>query len=105
MKKFLILVAAASTAIFAGCASTQPVGVWYTEVSLPGTVTEAKGDVAKLKVGTSKCESLLNLVTRGDASIAAAMKNGGISEVHVVDWKAKSILGIISDYECVVYGE
>ena len=58
-----------------------------------------------LKVGKSQCKSYLGLVTQGDASIEAAKKNGGITKVVSVDWKAKSILGLVGEYECIVYGE
>ncbi|MGN0834601.1 MAG: TRL-like family protein [Candidatus Spyradosoma sp.] len=105
MKKSVLIVLASAAALFAGCAQTQPYGVLYTKVALPVTATDNSGDISRLKVGTAKCKSILNLVTEGDASVAAAMKNGNIKKVHSVDWKAESILGIISEYECVVYGE
>lgn len=105
MKKSLLLVLASAAALLAGCAQTQPVGTLYTKVVLPMTVTDNIGEISRLKVGTSSCTSVLSIVAVGDASIAAAMKNGNIKKVHTVDWKAESVLGIVGQYECVVYGE
>lgn len=87
-----------------GCATPQPVGILYTEVTLPVTAT---GNTAqpKEKIGISTCQSILSLVATGDASIQAAMKNGGITKIHHIDWEAKNILGIIGDYKTTVYGE
>jgi len=46
------------------------------------------------KVGTATCTSILWFAW-GDASLDAAMKNGGITKIHHVDWNAFNILGII----------
>ena len=51
------------------------------------------------------CTSILSMVATGDASIEAAMKNGGITKVHHVDWQAKNILGIYGEFKTTVYGE
>lgn len=85
-----------------GCASPQPVGVIYTELTLPHTATSNN---QALKVGTSECTSILALVAMGDASIEAAAKNGGITKIHSVDWEAKNILGIYGTYRTIVRGE
>ena len=86
-----------------GCASPYPQGVLLTELTLPVDVTSNNGKATK--VGTATCTSLLGLIAQGDASIEAAKKNGGITKVHHVDWKAKSLLGIIGEYTLTVYGE
>jgi hypothetical protein len=41
----------------------------------------------------------------GDASIAAAMKNGGITRIHHVDNETTNILGVYAKYVTIVYGE
>ena len=85
-----------------GCATAFPVGMLYTELKLPINV----GSNAKnMKVGTSECMSVLGLVATGDASIEAAMKNGGITKINHVDWEVKNILGVIGNYKVTVYGE
>ncbi len=104
MKKSMILVYAAALMLLAGCASPIPMGTLYTDVKLPVSAT-ANVDTSNLKVGRSMCKSYVGLVTVGDASIEAAKKNGGIKKVVAVDWKAKSTLGVVGEYECIVYGE
>ena len=86
-----------------GCASPYPQGILLTDLTLPVAATSNSGKATK--VGTATCTSLLGLVTQGDASLEAAKKNGGITKVYHVDWKAKNILGIIGEYTLTVYGE
>lgn len=101
MRKMFILVVAVCF-IITGCATSMPVGCLYTELKLPVAAT---GEVTKNKVGVAECTSILGLVATGDASIEAAMKNGGITKISHVDWEAKNILGIIGTYKVVVYGQ
>lgn len=103
MKKLLTGIAILATAVLTGCASTTPVGSLYTQVKLPVAATGAKA--ASTKVGKAECKSILNWVATGDASIDTAAKNAGITVIHHVDWEAESILGIVSTYRCIVYGE
>jgi hypothetical protein len=69
---------------------------------LPVAVT-ANGDEA-LKKGTSSCNSVLALFAFGDCSVDEAAKDGGITEIHHVDWDARNFLGIYGTYELTVYG-
>lgn len=41
----------------------------------------------------------------GDASIDAAMKDGGITKIHHVDCKVFQVLGLYAKYTTIVYGE
>jgi TRL-like protein family len=41
----------------------------------------------------------------GDASISAAMANGGITRIHHVDQETTNILGIYAKYVTIVHGE
>lgn len=104
MKKRIMTLTAISVAMafLVGCASICPIGMAYTEVKLPCEATSA---AKAFKVGTSECISVLGLVAIGDASIEKAMKNGGITKIHHVDWDAKNILGIYGMYKTTVYGE
>ena len=86
-----------------GCATPAPVGIAYTNLKLPINVTSNPSDSPK--VGTAECKSYFGLVAIGDASIEAAMKNGGITKIHYVDWDAENILGIIGTYKITVFGE
>ena len=85
-----------------GCASPYPMGIAYTELKLPAQATSNEGSS---KVGVSRCTSVLGLVATGDASIAAAMREGGITRIHHVDWNAKNILGVYGEYTTTVYGD
>jgi len=85
-----------------GCAGVTPMtGTLYVDMKGPVAVGSA---TSAAKMGTSKATAIIGIVT-GDASIEAAMQNGGITKVHHVDSKVKSILGIYAEYETVVYGE
>ena len=100
MKMSVLAVCAAC--FLMGCATPYPMGSAYTNVKLPIIATSASESP---KVGTAECRSYLGLFATGDASIDAAMKNGGIKKIHHVDWEADNILGIIGKYKIIVYGE
>jgi len=86
-----------------GCATLYPVGTFYTEVSVPTLVGD--GDADYSKVGKATAKSYLTLIATGDASIEAAAKNGGITEIKYVDYNVKNILGVIGEYTTIVYGD
>ncbi|HEY7647432.1 MAG TPA: TRL-like family protein [Methylomirabilota bacterium] len=73
-------------------------------------VFDMKGPVATgaasgtAKTGRAEAWGIL-VYGAGDASIAAAMKNGGITKVHHVDNETTNILGIYAKYVTIVYGE
>ena len=56
------------------------------------------------KVGRSEAWGILVFAT-GDASIRAAMKNGGITRIHHVDHETSSFFGVYAKYTTIVYGE
>jgi hypothetical protein len=56
------------------------------------------------KVGRSEAWGILVFAT-GDASISAAMQNGGITRIHHVDHETSSFLGVYAKYTTIVYGE
>ncbi|MBQ9345302.1 MAG: TRL-like family protein [Kiritimatiellae bacterium] len=98
-----LLVVALALLLVSGCATSYPMGSIYTDLKLPVAVTA--DPATNLKVGTATCRSILGLVALGDVSIETAAKNGGITQIHHVDWEAKSVLGIVSDYKITVYGK
>jgi len=103
--KFVCLIClVAVIPVFMGCATPRPIGLLYTELKLP---IDAEGDMSKAstKIGVAECQSVLGLVANGDASIERAMKNGGITKIHYVDWEVKNILGVIGNYKVIVHGE
>ena len=107
MKKTLILlmITVFSLSLMSGCAYVvkQPVtGFLYSEVK-DGMISNEGS--AMSKKGTATATSILGWVATGDASITAAMKNGGITKVHHVDNESTGIIGIYATYTTVVYGE
>lgn len=85
-----------------GCATPFPYGMLYTEVGFP--VAAGEGGRGS-KIGTAKSTSILGLVATGDASLKAAMDNGGITKVKHVDYNTKNILGLYGEYTTTVYGD
>ena len=86
-----------------GCANVLPTGILYTEVKAP--IGAGADNVSYSKVGVSQATSILGLVATGDASIKAAMENGGIKKIKYVDYSAKNILGVYGEYTTTVYGD
>lgn len=91
------------TSLLTGCAATAfgPRGILYTNTRGPVSVSEAEGNSA---VGRATTPILLGIAT-GNASVQAAMANGGITRVHHVDYEATLVLGLFGSYTVVVYGE
>lgn len=108
MKKSLLplfVVLSLALALCSSCATSQPVGLLYTDLRMPMVTGNTPDAPAASKVGVAVSKSILGLVATGDSSITAACANGGIRKIHHVDWEANSILGIVSTYRCVVWGE
>ncbi len=103
MKKVLIPLCAAAM-MLTGC--LMPIG------PIPTLVTTNAGDaggfidnsVKMTRTGKATANGIL-LLTQGDCSIAAAMKDGGITKIHHVDYEVNYILGIIASKTTIVYGE
>ena len=104
MKKILLASAIAAAATLSGCASASAplTGILYSDVNYPITATASESGS---KTGEASATSILGIYASGDASVAEAAKNGGISKVKTVDVKATSILGIYAKYTVVVTGE
>lgn len=113
-KRNAFLLAPTVLALFvltSGCAAFigtrgVPRGGIFTDVKGPGATQsfEMSVQVGELKKGTSSAEGFLGLVAQGDASIQAAAQDGGISDIHHIDFKTRSILGLYVKYTTVVYG-
>lgn len=108
MRKLILSVAMACVGIvlMSGCAMVTPVmggagAAVYTQTQGPVAVGNASGCE---KVGTATSTAVI-CVAMGDASIQAAMQNGGITKIHHVDYKVTSVLGVYATYTTVVYGE
>jgi hypothetical protein len=105
MKKWTVLLAliAVTGIMLSGCATPYPMGMVYTEIKSPAGVGD--GGVSYSKVGVSKATSILAIVATGDASIKAAIENGGITKIKFVEYESKNILGLYGEYTTRVYGD
>ena len=104
MKKLFFSVLAASAILLSSCgvASAPVMGAFYQDVTYGTAVTSNN---LGSKVGKSAATGYVGLIAIGDASIETAAKEAGIKKISHVDSHANSILGIITTYEIVVYGE
>ena len=104
MKKLLFV--AAIAAIASGCVVVGPSNansLLTLDVQSPD-MSFVDNDVKPAKMGTATASGTI-CFCEGDASLKAAMTNGGITKVHHVDYKVKNILGIIGSTTTIVWGE
>jgi len=95
----------AALALMSGCAFSNraPVtGFIYMDEAVGESVTSNSGGA---KVGEACASSILGIIGTGDATIAAAKKNGGITTVSHVDSKSTGILGVYATYCTQVVGD
>ncbi len=103
MKKILLAGAAGTALLLTGCAGPYSAGAWYSDMSAPSAVTDNGASCSK--VGQSQMVNYLGLIATGDASVATAKKNAGITKVANVDYDHDSILGIINTTTTKVCGK
>ena len=102
MKK---LMAVAALAVLAsGCVMTNCPVTSALTLDVSSSASFVDNDVKPAKTGIAKATGLI-CFSEGDATIKAAMENGGIKKVHHVDYKVKNIFGIVAEYTTIVYGE
>ena len=101
LKKIMCTVAI--TSVLTGCATgLSPVGVGLvTDVKGPLLATTSKGT----KTGTSCATTTLGIINKGDASIEAAKKAGGISVVASADYHTKGTYPFVGETCVTVTGE
>jgi hypothetical protein len=108
MKKTVVflVVALFSVILLASCGhivQSPAAGGIFTEVKAP--LVTGPTTARATKVGTAMAKTVLGLVATGDASIETAMRNGGITRIHHVDYEAKSILFFYGEFTTIVYGD
>ena len=103
MRVLVCVAALAGIVLMAGCVSASS-PVWGA-LTLDQKGAVAVGTAATgSRVGRSKAEGIV-FVGYGDASISAAMKDGGITKIHHVDNVSLGVLGVYARQETIVYGE
>ena len=98
-----LILAISCAALITGCA------IGHAPVTAPITLNErgpvsAGSAAGQAKVGRATAVGIV-LFAHGDASISAAMANGGITRIHHVDHETFNILGLYAKYTTIVYGE
>jgi hypothetical protein len=99
----LLAALALFTAGISGCAMAGP-GLLTGGIYQGYTVGSSVGPGAPGKTGESCAMSILGAVAIGDASVDAAKKAGGITQVATIDHESFSILGIYGNVCTVVKG-
>lgn len=103
-KTLLIAVASIAIIISTGCA-VAPNGPVMGLLDM-GTISGEyyDGAVKNMKSGRATVTGIL-VFTQGDASVRAAMNNGGITKIHRIERETKNIFCIYAQYTTIVYGE
>ena len=110
MRALLCVVALAAVVALGGCAGiviapvSPGMGAVFSDYKAPLDL-DADPTTITDKSGEAYAENFLGLVVTGDASIAAAAKEGGITRVHHIDYQYKNILGLYGKFTTIVYGE
>jgi hypothetical protein len=91
-----------------GCGVTYPVGSIYSGTQTPHGMMRLEGAGAGkggAKTGEA-CASgfIFNAIAIGDATLAAAKKAGGVTDVHSVEFGGTNILGLYTQGCTIVYG-
>jgi TRL-like protein family len=91
-----------------GCGYGYPVGSLYTGTQVPHGInrneTSGPGKTGD-KHGEACATGILGAAAFGDASLDAAKKAGGITEIHSVEFHGTSILGIYTQGCTEVHGK
>lgn len=90
-------------ALLGGCALAHGPVMAPITLDMKGPVAAGPAATSP-KIGRAEAWGVLVFST-GDASISAAMQNGGITKIHHVDHETQNILGIWAKYTTIVYGE
>jgi hypothetical protein len=97
LRALVLLILAAGLLALSGCA--------YVNTKTPLDVDLDQTTLGQ-KSGVAEARSVLWLVAWGDASYAAAAKNGGITTMRHADQEIFNVLfGLYTRYRVVVYGD
>ena len=81
-----------------------PPGYIYADISSV-VDTGPMGETLGSRRGSATSTSILGLVAQGDCSVRAAAANGGITNIHHIDYEFKNIVGVLQELTIVVTGE
>lgn len=107
VSSFMFLAVISLPAVFVtGCGIPPSAHVYGAIMDVKGPVTATSNpiDDQNLRTGSATANSWLGLFAGGDASIATAARNGGITQIVNVDYSSKNFFGLWSSYTVIVYG-
>lgn len=104
MKLRHIAAVTTALALLSGCAVVQTPTAGFVYTKVQGPIATGKSSRAS-KTGQACATNILGLVSTGDASIDAAKKAGGITDVATVDHDSTIVLMVYGKYCTVVKGE
>lgn len=107
MKKFALLAVLVGSMMMSACAVIPQNMAIFSPVAVDAVAPNnmfVNNNVRPLKRGEATQTGII-LFSSGDASIDAAMKNGGITKVHHVDYKTTTVLFLYTKQTTIVYGE
>jgi hypothetical protein len=90
-------------ALLSGCVLSHGPVMAPITINMTGPVSAGPAPTSP-KIGKAEAWGILVFST-GDASISAAMQNGGITRIHHVDHETQNFLGIWAKYTTIVHGE
>lgn len=106
MKKVLVSLSAVALLFLSGCCIPRS-GVMFSSISndqgSPGHY-QIDNSVKPLKCGKATVKGII-FISSGNASIKAAMDNGGIKKIHHVDFETTNIFNIYTTVTTIVWGE
>ena len=106
MKKLSVLVVLVGVLMLFGCAGPYSPGFIISQYDAPMcSPDDASGLAIGSKTGQAMMINYLGWIATGDASVATAAANGGISKVKTVDYHFDTILGIINKTTTIVTGD
>jgi hypothetical protein len=97
------VIAVLCASLLGGCVVGVGPVIAPVTINMKGPVSAGPA-AASPKVGKASAWGL-GFFGTGDASISAAMQNGGVTRIHHVDHETLNILGIYARYTTVVHGE
>jgi hypothetical protein len=98
-----LILALSCVVVLSGCAVAHGPVTALVTIDMKGPVSAGPA-MTSPKVGRAEAWGILVYAT-GDASIATAAANGGITRIHHVDHETMNILGIYAKYTTIVHGE
>jgi len=100
----IILTSISGCSAFFRAPVVPPTASVFTDIECPIDVNFNNTTIGPKK-GMSQSVGILGLLAFGDASVKAAAQEGNITTVDHIGYKFTNILGIVSFYKTIAYGQ